>query len=76
MATMIIKDLDENNITTNLVMIAFLIVRRTPAPAEPAPQTTNLYEQMIIFIKDIVLFNQMIIFVKRYCYLQSDDHFH
>ena len=29
-------------------MIAFLMVRRTPAPAEPAPQTTNLFNQNMV----------------------------
>ena len=34
----------------HLVMIAFLMVRRTPAPAEPAPQTTNLCNQNNLMI--------------------------
>ena len=36
-------------------MIAFLMVRRTPAPAEPAPQTTNLFNQNMVMTAMIVM---------------------
>ena len=44
-------------------MIAFLMVRRTPAPAEPAPQTTNLLNQNLVMIFIFMEMTIMIIFI-------------